>query len=53
MYICIVLCVLIVFSLCQESLKLILVDKPLPKGILSHDPHTQCPTGAPDGEPTV
>jgi hypothetical protein len=29
------LCVLIVFSLRWESLKLILVDKPLPEGILS------------------
>jgi hypothetical protein len=30
------LCVLIVFSLHQESLKLILVDEPLPKVVLSH-----------------
>jgi hypothetical protein len=29
------LCVLIVFSLRRESLKLILVDKNLPKGVLS------------------
>jgi hypothetical protein len=29
------LCVLIVFSLRRESLKLILVDDPLPEGILS------------------
>jgi hypothetical protein len=29
------LCVLIVFSLCQESLKLILVNEPLPEVILS------------------
>jgi hypothetical protein len=28
--------VLIAFSLCQESLKLILVDEPLPKVVLSH-----------------
>jgi hypothetical protein len=35
MYIGIVLCVLIVFSLHRESLKLILVDEPLPEGILS------------------
>jgi hypothetical protein len=34
-YIGIVLCVLIVFSLHRESLKLILVDEPLPKGVLS------------------
>jgi hypothetical protein len=36
MYIGIVLCVLIVFSLHQESLKLIPVDEPLPEGVLSH-----------------
>jgi hypothetical protein len=36
MYIGIVLFVLIVFSLRQESLNLILVDEPLPKGVLSH-----------------
>jgi hypothetical protein len=35
MYIGIVLCVLIVFSLRRESLKLILVDEPLPEGVLS------------------
>jgi hypothetical protein len=35
MYIGIVLCVLIVFSLHQESLKLILVNKPLPEGVLT------------------
>jgi hypothetical protein len=35
MYIDIVLCVLIVFSLHRELLKLILVDEPLPEGILS------------------
>jgi hypothetical protein len=35
MYIGFVLCVLIVFSLRRESLKLILVDEPLPEGILS------------------
>jgi hypothetical protein len=35
MYIGIVLCVLIVFSLHCDSLKLILVNKPLPEGILS------------------
>jgi hypothetical protein len=35
MYIGIVLCVFIVFSLHQESLKLILVDEPLPEGIPS------------------
>jgi hypothetical protein len=35
MYIGIVLCVLIVISLHQESLKLILVDEPLPEGIPS------------------
>jgi hypothetical protein len=35
MYIGIVLCVLIVFSLCRELVKQILVDEPLPEGILS------------------
>jgi hypothetical protein len=30
------LCVLIVFSLRRESLKLILVDEPLPEFLLSH-----------------
>jgi hypothetical protein len=30
------LCVLIVFSLHRELLKLILVDEPLPKVVLSH-----------------
>jgi hypothetical protein len=35
MYIGIVLCVLIMFSLYRESLKLILVDEPLPEGVLS------------------
>jgi hypothetical protein len=35
MYISIVLCVLIVFSLHRESLKLILVNESLPKGVLS------------------
>jgi hypothetical protein len=30
------LCVLIVFSLHRESLKLILVNEPLPEGVLSH-----------------
>jgi hypothetical protein len=30
------LCVLIVFSLHRESLKLILVDEPLPEVVLSH-----------------
>jgi hypothetical protein len=29
------LCVLIVFSIRRQSLKLILIDEPLPKGILS------------------
>jgi hypothetical protein len=28
---------LIVFSLCRESLKLILVDEPVPKVVLSHE----------------
>jgi hypothetical protein len=36
MYIGIVLCVLIMFSLHRESLKPILVDEPLPEGVLSH-----------------
>jgi hypothetical protein len=35
MYTGIVLCVLLVFSLHQESLKLILVDEPLPEGVPS------------------
>jgi hypothetical protein len=35
MYIGIVFCVLIVFSLHRESLKLILVNEPLPEGVLS------------------
>jgi hypothetical protein len=35
MYISIILCVLIVFLFCRESLKLILVDEPLPEGVLS------------------
>jgi hypothetical protein len=33
------LCVLIVFSLHRESLKLILVDEPLPEVVLSHPRH--------------
>jgi hypothetical protein len=36
-------CALIVFSLHQKSLKLILVDEPLPKGILSHLEITKFP----------
>jgi hypothetical protein len=32
-------CVLIVFSLHRESLKLILVDEPLAEGILSQESH--------------
>jgi hypothetical protein len=36
MYISIVLCVLIVFLFHRELLKRILVDEPLPEGILSH-----------------
>jgi hypothetical protein len=36
MYIGMVLCVLIVFSLCRESLKLILLNEPLLEGVLSH-----------------
>jgi hypothetical protein len=36
------LCVLIVFSLHRESLKLILVNEPLPKVVLSHDFHEFC-----------
>jgi hypothetical protein len=36
-YIVLYLCVLIVFSLRRESHKLILVDKPLPEVILSHN----------------
>jgi hypothetical protein len=36
------LCVWIVFSLHQESLKLILEDGPLPEGILSHLVTAQC-----------
>jgi hypothetical protein len=35
MYIGMVLCMLIMFLLHRESLKLILVDEPLPEGILS------------------
>jgi hypothetical protein len=35
MHVGIALCVLIVFSLHRESLKLILVDEPLPEGVLS------------------
>jgi hypothetical protein len=31
-------CVLIVFSLHRESLELILIDEPLPEGILSQHP---------------
>jgi hypothetical protein len=43
MYIDIVLYVLIVFSLHRKSLKLIMVDEPLPEGILSHRPAPLCP----------
>jgi hypothetical protein len=51
MYIGIALCVLIVFSLRQESLKLIHVDEPLPEGILSHpnpSPSRLCRRGRSD-----